>query len=196
MIIWINGAWGAGKTTTAIELHNRVENSFIFDPEETGFLINKSFPKELHQPDFQMFKEWREINVTLLKKLATSYSGTIIIPMTIINPQYVLEIIEELRMQDILVTHFILETNQETLNKRLDKRFEGKDSWVRQRINPAISSLKELENVSRIQTDNLKVEEVVKIIAQETNLELKPDHRSEQKKKIDRTLINMKEKIN
>lgn len=44
MIIWINGAFGAGKTQTAYELNRRIENSFVYDPENIGFFINKSMP--------------------------------------------------------------------------------------------------------------------------------------------------------
>jgi chloramphenicol 3-O-phosphotransferase len=33
MIIWLNGAFGAGKTQTAFELHSRIPDSYVFDPE-------------------------------------------------------------------------------------------------------------------------------------------------------------------
>ena len=38
MIIWINGSFGSGKTQAAYELNKRIENSFVFDPENAGFL--------------------------------------------------------------------------------------------------------------------------------------------------------------
>lgn len=30
MIIWLNGAFGSGKTQTAYELHRRLRNSYIY----------------------------------------------------------------------------------------------------------------------------------------------------------------------
>lgn len=39
MIIWINGAFGSGKTNTAYELKRRIPNAFVYDPEEAGFLV-------------------------------------------------------------------------------------------------------------------------------------------------------------
>lgn len=36
MIIWINGPFGAGKTTLAERLRDRRPKSLIFDPEEIG----------------------------------------------------------------------------------------------------------------------------------------------------------------
>ncbi|MEI3604813.1 hypothetical protein SPD48_03840 [Pseudogracilibacillus sp. SE30717A] len=47
MIIWVNGAFGSGKTQTAYELHRRISNSFVYDPEIIGFFIGKNIPKEL-----------------------------------------------------------------------------------------------------------------------------------------------------
>lgn len=38
MIFWVNGAFGAGKTQTSYELHRRIPNSFVYDPENVGFL--------------------------------------------------------------------------------------------------------------------------------------------------------------
>ena len=39
MIIWINGAFGSGKTQVAHELKRRLENSFIYDPEQIGYFF-------------------------------------------------------------------------------------------------------------------------------------------------------------
>lgn len=195
MIIWLNGAWGSGKTTTATELYKRLPGSMIYDPEEAGLFINKVLPKELHQSDFQDFKEWREINVQLLKKLANDFDGDIIVPMTLINPLYVEEIIGELSQSNVEIYHFILETTPKTLNQRLDKRFEEKKSWARERIEIAVSSLIELEGAKRIKTDDLSIEEVLDQITKETKIKLLDDNRSAFKKKIDRVLLSLKEKV-
>lgn len=88
MIIWINGAFGSGKTQTSYELHRRIPNSVVFDPEKTGFFINKNIPTELSKPDFQDHSVWRELNYTTLKYIASEYNGVIIVPMTLVNPQY------------------------------------------------------------------------------------------------------------
>ena len=41
MIIWINGAFGSGKTQTAFELHRRIPNLYVYDPENIGSFIKK-----------------------------------------------------------------------------------------------------------------------------------------------------------
>lgn len=56
MIIWINGAFGAGKTQTAYELHKRAEHSFVYDPENVGYFIRKNTPRSTHTSDFQQIR--------------------------------------------------------------------------------------------------------------------------------------------
>ena len=73
MIVWINGPFGVGKTTLAVELAARIENSFIFDPEEVGFMIRKLTPPSKQLADFQDYPLWRELVVkTILYATAES----------------------------------------------------------------------------------------------------------------------------
>lgn len=60
MIIWINGAFGAGKTQTAYELHRRLPDSYVYDPENIGYFIRKNLPPALCEGDFQDYPMWRE----------------------------------------------------------------------------------------------------------------------------------------
>lgn len=39
LIIWINGAFGFGKTQTVFELHRRQKPSYVYDPEKLGFAL-------------------------------------------------------------------------------------------------------------------------------------------------------------
>ena len=41
MIIWINGAFGAGKTTLAEELHRRLPDAVVYNPEDVGLMLWK-----------------------------------------------------------------------------------------------------------------------------------------------------------
>ena len=44
MIVWLNGAFGAGKTQTAYELRRRLPGSYVYDPENAGFFIRDNLP--------------------------------------------------------------------------------------------------------------------------------------------------------
>lgn len=45
MILWINGAFGSGKTTIAYELNRRIQDSYVYDPENVGYFLRKNAPK-------------------------------------------------------------------------------------------------------------------------------------------------------
>lgn len=47
MIIWINGAFGSGKSTIAELLHLKIEISHIYDPEQVGYFLWDNFPDEM-----------------------------------------------------------------------------------------------------------------------------------------------------
>jgi gluconate kinase len=193
MIIWINGTFGSGKTTTAYELHRRIKNSFVFDPERFGFVLMANFPKEMAKGDFQDYPIWRETNYRLLKQVAEGYQGVIIVPMTLSNETYFEELIGRLRKDGVAVKHFTLMASEETILKRLRKRFEGRRSWAYQQMESRMRNLSKPVFEEHIQTDQLSVDKVVEKIAQQSAVELLPDKRSPLRKKVNRLLINLKE---
>jgi len=125
MIIWINGAFGSGKSTAANRLHKSLTGSFIYDPEEAGFFIRNNTPKSFSMGDFQDIPLWREINYKMLTALNESHDGVIIVPMTLINPLYYEEIIGRLTAEGVDIRHFILYLDKSTLINRLRKRAWG-----------------------------------------------------------------------
>ncbi|BFH13703.1 hypothetical protein J6TS7_38700 [Paenibacillus dendritiformis] len=134
MIVWVNGAFGSGKTTTAYELHRRIPGSFVYDPENAGFFIRKNVPHEMKRSDFQDYPMWRECNYSMLRHIDAEYDGAIIVPMTIVNADYFNEIAGKLREDGALVHHFALCASKEVLLKRLKTRGEGGQSWAAQQI--------------------------------------------------------------
>ena len=108
MIVWINGAYGAGKTSCAYELQKRIPKAIVYDPENAGFFIRKNIPKELHKPDFQDHELWRMFNYEMLRYLAGSTDDIILVPMTLLCRRYYDEIIGRLTADGICVRHFIL----------------------------------------------------------------------------------------
>ena len=125
MIIWVNGAFGSGKSTTANKLQKLLVDSHIYDPEEAGFFIRNNAPKSMLKEDFQDIPLWREINYKMLKTMNESNDGVIIVPMTIINPDYYYDIIGKLIDEGVDVRHFILYLDKDMLTKRLRKRAWG-----------------------------------------------------------------------
>ncbi|WP_440109195.1 AAA family ATPase [Paenibacillus sp. QZ-Y1] len=192
MILWINGAFGSGKTTIAYELNRRIPNSFIYDPENIGYFIRKNSPKQILKDDFQDHRIWREFNFSMLQMIYREFSGTIIVPMTIVNPQYFDEIVNKLRADGVELNHFTLLAARETLLKRLKSRGDYSNSWPAKQIDQCITSLSQNMFRNHIDTDHLTPEEILDQIAIKASIQLQPDHRGLLKKKMDRLIIKIK----
>jgi hypothetical protein len=58
VLVWLNGPFGGGKTTTAFELQRRVPGSIVCDPEYLGYGLHRMLPRTL-RTDFQDLQAWR-----------------------------------------------------------------------------------------------------------------------------------------
>ncbi len=192
MIIWINGAFGSGKTTAAFELQRRIPDSVVYDPEHVGYFIRKQLPRSIHKGDFQDYPMWRDMNYAMLKHLSEAYSGTVIVPMTITNRDYFAEIVERLRADGADICHVTLLASRETLAKRLKGRGERANSWPIQQIDRCLASLGAEIFAEHVDTDGLTADEVVERIAAVSGVTLLPDARSRFRKALDRKLITIR----
>ena len=61
MVIWLNGAFGAGKTQTAYELYRRLPDSFVYDPENAGYFMRANLPEVCKGIDCQDYPMWRSV---------------------------------------------------------------------------------------------------------------------------------------
>jgi len=176
MILWINGAFGVGKTSTAVELNQRIPNSFIYDPENVGYFIRENAPKLFSEGDFQDIPLWRKMNFEMLMLLSSRFEGVIIVPMTLTSGLYYDEIITNLVSSGIDVKHFILCASKETIVKRLKKRSMGRsEDFALQAIDGCLHSFGTSISGTKIVTDYKSIDAVVIEIAERCNIELMQD---------------------
>jgi uridine kinase len=127
VIIMINGAFGAGKTTTAEMLLPLIPNSMIFDPEEVGYMLRKIVAEDIRleeerTDDFQDLELWRILVVKVANELKQKYNKHLIVPMTIYKHQNFEYIHSGFKNIDKDTYHFCLIASVETLHKRLSER--------------------------------------------------------------------------
>jgi len=119
VIIWINGGFGAGKTTLAEELHRRLPDAIVYDPEEVGLMLWKWTPRD---GDFQHLPSWRELVVATALSLRRHHADTLIVPMSLIRDAYREEILGGLEDAGEEVLHVFLEVDADALRERLNAR--------------------------------------------------------------------------
>ncbi|MGY6018924.1 NUDIX hydrolase [Streptomyces spinosirectus] len=124
MIVWINGAFGAGKTTTARELIELIPNSTLFDPEVIGAALTHLLPpKHLAEVgDFQDLPIWRRLVIDTAAAMLAELGGTLVIPMTLLRQEYRDEIFGGLAARRIPVRHILLAPAETILRERIAGR--------------------------------------------------------------------------
>ncbi|THA22919.1 NUDIX domain-containing protein [Streptomyces sp. A1277] len=152
MIVWINGAFGAGKTSAARELIDLIPNSTFYDPELTGTGLRNLLPqKKLAEvTDFQDLPIWRRLVVDTAAALLAEMGGVLVVPMTLLRQEYRDEIFGGLAARRISVRHVLLSPDETILRQRIAHRAEfpgdAEDAdptghWAYDRIEPYRSAL-------------------------------------------------------
>lgn len=178
MLIWINGAFGAGKTQTAHELQRRLPDAQVADPELLGFAMHKMLPPAA-RGDFQDLPQWRTGVLATLRDAERACSGPVIVPMTIVRDDYFDEIIGGLRTS-VDVRHYSLLASPETLRARLQLRLAyvggrllGRDeTWAIRQIDRCVAALSDQRFATHVPTDDRTLDEVVEAIATDAALTL------------------------
>lgn len=191
LIIWINGAFGAGKTQAAHALARRLPQSFVCDPEQLGFGLQRMTPPKL-RGDFQDLPEWRAGVVSRLAAIDAAFGGVLIVPMTLVNPDYYDETVGQLRRQGHDVRHVALLASRATLLGRLRSRAEGPDSWGAQQIERCLQGLSGLDASEHLPTDALNHQQVVDEIGCRCQLDLLPDTRTPLQQRWQRLLLKIR----
>ncbi|MGV0024265.1 AAA family ATPase [Phormidesmis priestleyi] len=173
MIVWLNGAFGVGKTQTAFELHSRIPGSFVFDPEQIGFSLRRVVPPSMHR-DFQDYPVWREFTFSGLRYVAENFAGVIIVPMTVVNPLYYDQTVGALRREEFQVHHFTLLASRDTVLRRLRQRGDGINSWGAHQLDRCLTSLSDERFSIHLNTEGKAIEAVAEEIAHYADLDLQP----------------------
>lgn len=177
MLIWINGAFGSGKTHTAFELKRRLAGAHVADPELLGFALHRMLPPA-ERGDFQDLAQWRKSIVETLRHAEASHSGPVLVPMTIVRDDYFDEIVGGLRERGVDVRHYALITSPETLRKRLSTRIAfvasglQRETWAMEQIPRCVSALAQERYGTHVATDLRTTDEVVEWIARDAGLTL------------------------
>ena len=124
MIVWVNGAFGAGKTTTARELIDLIPNSTLFDPELIGAELTHLLPaKRLAEvSDYQDLPIWRRLVVDTAAALLAELGGVLVVPMTLLRQEYRDEIFGGLAARRVPVRHLLLAPAETILRERIAAR--------------------------------------------------------------------------
>ncbi|MEV6104004.1 AAA family ATPase [Streptomyces sp. NPDC051940] len=120
MIVWLNGTFGAGKTTTSKELVGLLPDARIFDAEYVGYMLCGGVTGLPALGDFQHWPPWRRLVVETATQLLEYVGGTLVVPQTVLDEPYWTEISEGLAKASVPVHHFVLHADPATIRHRIE----------------------------------------------------------------------------
>ena len=123
-VIWVNGTFGVGKTTTAGKLAAMTEGTRLFDPEHVGYLLMANLSD--HQvSDFQQLPPWRTLVPVVMDEIIRFTGQHVIAVQTVLVESYWRELESGLRSRGHDVLHILLDAEPETLHTRIDADPDG-----------------------------------------------------------------------
>jgi hypothetical protein len=197
MLVWINGPFGGGKTQTAYEIRRRLPGSIVCDPEVLGRAQHRMMPPA-PRGDFQDLAAWRHGVYEVLDLAVTGSTGSIIVPMTIVEPMYFRETVGRLRDHGHDVRHFALLAQRNTTVRRLRERGLGHavqmiagrnaalrlESFAVSRLDLWLERLQGPEFAEQVWTDHLTITQVADHIAGSAGLPLTPNSDGELRRRL------------
>jgi chloramphenicol 3-O-phosphotransferase len=125
MVVFVNGAFGIGKTSVARRLRRELPGSAIFDPELVGLVLRRlpSFVplQGRGTGDFQDLASWRRISLLGIRGVR-ALRRIVIVPMAFSRLDYLHELLRGAARFDADVRHFCLVAPLPIVLERLAKR--------------------------------------------------------------------------
>ncbi|MBB1243258.1 NUDIX domain-containing protein [Streptomyces durbertensis] len=123
MIVWLNGAYGVGKTAVAEELLQLLPGSTLYDPAPVEAGLRGLLPKErLAQVDsIHELPSWRRLLVDTAAALLTEVPGPLVTPLSLLRQEHRDEVFGALAARRIPVRHFLLDAAETILRLRIDE---------------------------------------------------------------------------
>jgi hypothetical protein len=150
VIVWINGAFGSGKSTTAGLVVTMLDEAKLFDPEYVGYMLMPFVQSPTG--DFQDLPLWRHLVVETMSGLAQQYPHPWVAPMTLINAEYRAEILDGIRSRGVEVCEFVLTLPAGQLRARIDAdQVEAQaKQWRHDHVSQALTTFASLTDAAVI----------------------------------------------
>ncbi|MFD7645674.1 AAA family ATPase [Kitasatospora sp. NPDC059795] len=129
MILFVNGPFGVGKTSTTGLIARRRPDALIVNPEDIGHMLWAQLPEALRTEEFELEPVWPPLTRCMLDQAARHYDRPVVVPMTIARQPVFDQIVRPLREAGHHVRHFTLLAEAATIRSRLRERGEGPDKW-------------------------------------------------------------------
>lgn len=123
VIIWLNGAYGVGKTAVAEELLQFLPGSTLYDPGPVEAGLRELLPKErlARISGVHELPSWRRLVVDTAVALLTEVPGPLVTPVSLLRQEHRDEVFGALAARRVELRHFLLDADETILRARIDQ---------------------------------------------------------------------------
>ena len=130
MILWLNGAFGVGKTTTAQAIRKAAPAWRLFDPEHVGLLLAANLAG-VEFNDFQDLPPWRSLVPLIASELSDFTGDDLLVVQTVMVRDYWEEMRTRFSERQQKVVHVVLDAPAAALESRIkaDQVERSAEQW-------------------------------------------------------------------
>ncbi len=123
VIIWVNGTFGAGKTTISHLVADRSPGLRLFDPESVGYMLRPNLT-DYPVRDFRDWESWRVLTPIVADEVARFSGQSLVAPQTVLEEAYWDELVHGLSQRGHDVLHVLLDADEDSLRARIEADIE------------------------------------------------------------------------
>lgn len=127
MIIWLNGTFGVGKTSTADRLAALIPDGRVFDPETVGAMLRANLA-DRPVSDFQDWPAWPPLVAAALIEITRMTGQNVIAPQTVLKREHLDQVLVPLRVAGLEVFQVLLDADEAVLRSRIEGADEA-SAW-------------------------------------------------------------------
>lgn len=142
VIVWLNGTFGVGKSTTSRNLTALLPRCRQFDPESVGYMLADNLSDHA-VTDFQQYPSWRRLVPVVADEIIRFTGQHLVAAQTVLVEDYWREIEQGLTDLGHEVLHVVLDADAATLHARIDadcQEPEGVRPWRHRHVETYQSS--------------------------------------------------------
>lgn len=119
MIVWVNGTFGVGKTTTAAAIGDQTDWR-MFDPEHVGYLLAHNL-KDFEFDDFQDLAPWRTLVPLVADEIHRFTASSVTMAVqSVLSEEYWNQLSDGFRRRSTPVMHVVLDCDEGELRRRIE----------------------------------------------------------------------------
>ena len=119
MIIWLNGTFGVGKTSTGTLLTQKSRRLRLFDPESVGYMLRPNL-FDHSVSDFRHWESWRVLTPIVAAELIRFSGQSLVAPQTVLEENYWDELERGLSEHGDEVLHVLLDAEEGVIRSRIE----------------------------------------------------------------------------